>query len=150
LVTKLKNVNLVLKTADCIPILFADSKQGLIAAAHAGRQGVQANICQVVVRKMLELSAQLENIIVEMGPAICDMHYQVSEDIQTEFEEATAVQQLPGFIQLKKTIRIQLNTLGITNKNILNNNICTFENPNYFSYRFNRTKQRQFSYIVRI
>jgi hypothetical protein len=149
LVTKLKDINLIIKTADCVPILFADSTEGVIAAVHAGRKGVRTNICAEVIAKMLALGSKVENIIAEMGPAICGLHYQVSKQMQEEFQAATGVQQQPEYIDLKKTLRAQLLAAGLLENHIYNNNICTFESDYHFSYRFNQTKQRQYSYIIR-
>ena len=43
LVTSLKQVPLLIFTADCVPIVFYDKKQGVIALAHAGWRGTYGN-----------------------------------------------------------------------------------------------------------
>ncbi len=147
LVTKEKNIFLVVKTADCIPIFFFEPENKIIGVAHAGREGTRLNIVKSVIQKIVELGAQKDSILVEIGPAICRKHYKVSQEIFQQFVLETEIPQKKWKLDLKKIIFSQLIKEGIQKKNIINDKICTFEDKNYFSYRRDKTKQRQVSYI---
>ena len=49
LITNLKNTPLLIFTADCVPIVFYDKKQGVVALAHAGWRGTYGNIAGEMV-----------------------------------------------------------------------------------------------------
>lgn len=80
LVTKTPGVALGVLTADCVPVLLADSTAGVIAAAHAGWRGAKAGIVKAVVAKMCALGARPENITAGLGPAIAHRSYEVGPE----------------------------------------------------------------------
>ncbi len=53
----LPDVVLMVRAADCVPVLLADPGAGVIGAAHAGRGGLVAGVVPAVVRRMRELGA---------------------------------------------------------------------------------------------
>ncbi len=79
-VTDRPGVSLVVKTADCVPILLADSKAGVIAAVHAGWRGTVAGIAQNALSEMVKLGASLADIRVAIGPCIHDCCFEVQSD----------------------------------------------------------------------
>lgn len=85
-VTDRKGVSLVVKTADCVPILLADETAGVIAAVHAGWRGTVGGIAANAVSKMLELGATVKNIRVAIGACIHSCCFEV----QSDFVEAVA------------------------------------------------------------
>jgi len=147
LVIKEKNVFLVIKTADCIPILFFEPITGIIGVAHAGREGTRLNIVKSAIQKIVELGAKIDSILVEMGPAISQKHYEVTQKIFQQFVLEIGIPQKERKLDLKKVIISQLIKEGIPEKNIINHKICTFEDENYFSYRRDKTSRRQISFI---
>src|SRR4051794_13617989 len=52
LVSREPGVRVGVKTADCVPILLADSTAHTVAAVHAGWRGTAANIVSAAIRKM--------------------------------------------------------------------------------------------------
>ena len=92
LITKAKGLPLMVMVADCIPILFFDEIQGVIAAVHAGRNSTFLKIAQITANKMMnELGCSANNIKVIMGPSIHECCYEVSEElaqiVKTSFGE---------------------------------------------------------------
>lgn len=85
-VTDRPGVTLVVKTADCVPILLADARAGVIAAVHAGWRGTVAGIAPNAVSEMLRLGANLRSIRVAIGACIHDCCFEV----QGDFVEAVA------------------------------------------------------------
>ncbi|HLF59430.1 MAG TPA: peptidoglycan editing factor PgeF [Alphaproteobacteria bacterium] len=80
LVTKRPGIALGVLTADCVPVLLADRKAGIVAAAHAGWRGAKAGIIAAVVEKMCALGATRESIAAGLGPAIAQRSYEVGPE----------------------------------------------------------------------
>lgn len=82
IVTNEKNLPLLVKVADCIPILFYDKKQEVVAAVHAGRNSTFLKIVEVTIDIMVEnFNCEAKDIEVEFGASIQKCCYEVSEDI---------------------------------------------------------------------
>ena len=60
LVTATPRLALAVVTADCVPVLLADARAGVVAAVHAGRVGAQRGVVARAVEAMLSLGAQAE------------------------------------------------------------------------------------------
>lgn len=76
--------------ADCAPILFADPKAGVVAAAHAGWKGALTGIAEATLDQMLALGARRSNIIAVVGPCIGPASYEVGLEFQDRFTAADA------------------------------------------------------------
>jgi YfiH family protein len=79
-VTDRPGVALIVKTADCVPILLADNEAGVIAAVHAGWRGTVGAIAPIAANEMVKLGASLENIRIAIGPCIHDCCFEVQQD----------------------------------------------------------------------
>lgn len=88
LVTSLKGVVIGVNTADCVPIVLADEKAGVIAVAHAGWRGTAGRIAQAVVKEMCRQGACPEHIQVAMGPSICQDCFEVGDEVVDAFRQA--------------------------------------------------------------
>ncbi|MBP1584882.1 MAG: peptidoglycan editing factor PgeF [Lachnospiraceae bacterium] len=80
-VTKDSGVPLVIFTADCIPLLMADEKAGVVAAVHSGWRGTVQDIEKNAVSAMISLGASCENIKACIGPAIGRCCFEVGEEV---------------------------------------------------------------------
>jgi YfiH family protein len=78
LVTNLRDVALGVLTADCVPVLFADTQAGVIGAAHAGWKGALAGVTDATIEAMEALDAKRSRIIAAIGPCIAQASYEVS------------------------------------------------------------------------
>ena len=72
-------------TADCAPILLADSQAHVIGAAHAGWGGALAGVTVSVVSAMERLGAQRERITAAIGPCISLTSYEVGPEFKPRF-----------------------------------------------------------------
>ena len=72
-------------TADCLPVLFSDTKGGVVAAAHAGWRGLASGILQMTAQKMRESGAK--EIIAWLGPAIGPTQFEVGQDVFDAFSQ---------------------------------------------------------------
>ncbi len=137
---------LTILTADCVPVLVYDNKKKVIAAVHSGREGTKENIVGATIANLQEhFNSRPDDINILIGPAISGDNYPVSEEIFTDFVTKTEVEQVFPNIDLKKVVKHQAQTKGVIK--IEDISICTHDNPLYFSYRRDKTKQRQVSLI---
>lgn len=83
-------VALGVSSADCGPILFADSEAGVIGAAHAGWKGAFAGIVGATVTAMEKLGARRERIIAVLGPTISAAAYEVGPEFIERFKGENA------------------------------------------------------------
>ncbi|MFY9110057.1 polyphenol oxidase family protein, partial [Aliarcobacter butzleri] len=89
LITKTKNLPLMVMVADCIPILIFDEVKGVIAAIHAGRNSTFLKISEITAKKMIEdFSCKTENIKVIMGPSIQKCCYEVNDELKNIVEKS--------------------------------------------------------------
>ncbi len=91
LMTRQRGLLLGIQTADCVPVLIADTKTRAVAAFHAGWRGTLARIVERGVGTMrLEFGSQPKNLIAAIGPAIGACCYSVGEEVRHEFESQFA------------------------------------------------------------
>jgi len=148
LITNEKNIFLAIKTADCVPILMFDPIIKVIAVVHSGREGTRKNIVRETLKILMKnFKSNPENILVKLGPSICEKCYEVDQNTFVNFVNSTGIEQQFSFLNIKKVLLHQLKEAGISLKNIENIDICTFEDENYFSYRRDEMKGRQISLI---
>ena len=82
-------VALAVQTADCVPLLIADSRTGAVAAAHAGWRGLAQAVPRVTVEAMAgELGSRPADLVAAIGPSIGAEHYEVGTEVRMRFEGA--------------------------------------------------------------
>ena len=138
LVTSTPRLALAVVTADCVPVLMADARAGVIAAVHAGRVGAQRGVVTRAVEAMLGLGAQVGDISVLLGPAVSGRNYEVPAAMADEVEAAlpgsrtTTAAGTPG-LDLRSGIACQLRDLGVTSIDV--DPRCTVADQSLFSHR---------------
>ena len=85
MVTRLPGIALGILTADCVPLLFADTEAGVIGAAHSGWKGTLGGIGAKVVDAMIGLGANRARIQMAIGPAIAQKSYEVGPEFPAPF-----------------------------------------------------------------
>ncbi len=148
IITRSKNLPLMVMVADCIPILMFDDKKGIIAAIHAGRNSTFLEISKKTAEVFIEkFSSNPEDINVVFGASIQKCCYEVSEDLSKIVENSFGKEFVENnYIDLQGINKKQLNDLGI--KNIEISNICTkCGDKSYFSYRKDK-KTGRFAGII--
>ena len=150
LITKDKELPLMVMVADCIPILFFDEIEGVIAAVHAGRNSTFLKIAQITANKMMhELGCIANNIKVIMGPSIHSCCYEVSDElldiVKTSFGEKFCKGKN---IDLHGINIMLLEEVGI--RHIRISDICTkCSDEPFFSFRKN-PKTGRFAGIIKL
>lgn len=138
MVTATTGLALAVVTADCVPVLLADARAGVVGAVHAGRVGAQHGVVARTVEAMLELGAQVGDISALLGPAVSGPNYEVPEAMAAEVEAV-----LPGSrtktpagtagLDLRVGIAGQLRRMGVTS--VEADPRCTAADPALFSHR---------------
>lgn len=75
-------------SADCAPVLFADPRAGVVAAAHAGWQGALNGVVEAALVSMETLGADRSRIVAAVGPCIAQDSYEVGLEYLDRFEAA--------------------------------------------------------------
>jgi len=86
--TNVPGLALGILTADCAPVLLADSKARVIGAAHAGWKGALTGVIDSVLEKMESLGADRARISAAIGPCIGQSNYEVGPEFIARFAEA--------------------------------------------------------------
>ncbi|WP_300973464.1 peptidoglycan editing factor PgeF [Sphingomonas sp. LHG3406-1] len=85
LVTDRPGILLGILTADCAPLLFADSEAGVVGAAHAGWRGALGGVAEATIGAMEKLGAQRDRIAAAIGPTIARASYEVDHAFPDPF-----------------------------------------------------------------
>lgn len=150
-------------TADCAPVLFADTSRGIVAAAHAGWRGAVAGVTDAAIAAMERLGAERQHIRAVVGPCIGFAAYEVGQDFVAEVldrdpSSGAYFGPVPGSKQphfdLPRYLENRLLKMGLKSVSIIP--LCTYENESlFFSYRRSVHRNepdygRQISVIVAI
>ena len=145
--TRQTGVVCTMMVADCLPILFCDSKGTQVAAVHAGWRGLAgANGRGIMEAARSVFECDAENLLVWLGPCIGPSAFEVGDEVRAAFiaglpESASAFQSLgkvKWLADLPALASQRLKALGITQVYGNNSNPawCTVTNPSrFFSYR---------------
>lgn len=87
LATATPGIVIAIGTADCGPVLFADKKAGVVAAAHSGWKGAVGGVLESTISTMEELGADRRNISAILGPTISQSSYEVGAEFRNTFLE---------------------------------------------------------------
>ncbi len=149
-VTARPDVVLVVRAADCVPVLLADRAAGVVGAAHAGRPGVAAGVVTVTVERMRDLGAA--GISAWVGPHVCGRCYEVPREMRAEVAAvepttlATTSWGTPA-LDLGAGVRAQLERSGVEVHDVSR---CTRESPELFSYRRDGRRAGRLAGLIRV
>ena len=145
LVTNQTQFLLVVRTADCVPILLVDHKTGVIGAIHAGWRGAVGGIVAKTIETCVEqFGSNVAHMHMAIGPSIGPCCYeidaQVIEPLQTCYPDWLGVLQETkegkGMLDLKKLIWHQILASGIPEQQVERIEECTrCRDDLFFSYR---------------
>ena len=149
LVSDRADVVLMVRVADCVPVLLADPGAGVIGAAHAGRNGVSAGVVEACVQEMRALGA--ERVSAWVGPHVCGSCYEVPAQLQGEVvavEPATRSTTSWGTpaLDLGAGVTAQLERLGVEVHDVSR---CTLESPDLYSHRRDGARAGRFAGVIR-
>jgi copper oxidase (laccase) domain-containing protein len=137
-------------TADCPTIVTTDAEQKHIGIFHSGRMGTEKKIVSKAIKTINDLGIPADNILVGIFPGICGECYEVGP----EFEKIFPAGYADGKLNLLTEIIHQLDSARITGRSIFIAWYCSCHSTGnddhmFFSYRRNRSHQRNAVFIAR-
>lgn len=85
-ITRGSGMLLGIQTADCVPVLLADVRRGVIAAVHAGWRGTLARlVAKTIGRMRLDFGTDPKDVLAALGPAIGPCCYEVGPEVAQAF-----------------------------------------------------------------
>jgi YfiH family protein len=86
LATTRNDVALAVRTADCVPLLYADRRTGAVAAVHAGWRGTVAGAAPHMVDVLgSRFGSRPSDLVVAIGPCIGPEAYEVGAEVVEAF-----------------------------------------------------------------
>ncbi len=153
MITNVPELCLVTFYADCVPLFFLDPVKKVIALSHSGWRGTVGKIGQVTIERMQDMfGCDPRNMVVAIGPSICQDCYEVSRDVVEEFKASFAQEHWESLFYEKSDDKFQLNLWraneiilresGIKKENLTIANLCTRCNSELmFSHRASKGKR---------
>jgi YfiH family protein len=146
LVTATPGLVLCVLVADCVPVLRADPVAGVVAAVHAGREGVRHGVVPAALAAMTRLGARLGNVSALLGPAVCGADYEVPAAMRADVARmapAAAVRTRRGTpgLDLRAGLAGVLRDAGVPQ--VVHDPRCTVEDRRLFSHRRDGVTGRQ-------
>jgi polyphenol oxidase len=132
----------VVRTADCLPVLFAATDGSIVGAAHAGWRGLAAGVLEATVAALRARLAPGIALQAWLGPGISVRHFEVGDDVRRAFvaahpRAAEAFQAGNGdrwHCDLFAIARQRLTGLGITD--ISGGQYCSYaDETRFYSHR---------------
>ncbi len=138
LITAIKGVALVIRTADCVPLFLYDSEKSVLGAVHSGWKGASFNITSKCVKEMVFLyGSDPADIRAFILPSIGPESYEVNEDVACHFPENTISVHGKLHVDLWGSVENSLKREGVRAGNIFNPRICNrTDNEDFFSHRY--------------
>lgn len=156
LITPVKGTILVIRTADCLPIIIHDRRNGVVAAVHVGWRGLIAGVVGNTLSVMARhYGSQMDDLDFAFGPCISEMHFEVGAEVIAKFREVFGVRfsfkEKPGekpHLDITGTARMACEDFGFYHRNLSEVGLCTFERGDlFYSYRRAPGEGRQFNFI---
>jgi YfiH family protein len=153
IVTRTPGLAVGVSTADCGPLLFADSQAGVVGATHAGWRGALTGVVEATIAAMEMLGADRGRIAAALGPTIRQPNYEVGPEFVERFLAAdpinarffaSAEREGHAMFDLAGYIAERVQRAGIDDFEDLG--LCTYAEPErFFSYR-RMTRLREADY----
>lgn len=134
LFTGTRQLPVAVVAADCVPILVYDPFAGVVGAVHAGWRGTVDGIASEAVRQLTSsFSSRPRDLLVGLGPAICQSCYQVGPEVIERWRmnpcagEADTVREDSSgyYFDLRAANQVQLLDAGVLPENIEVSPLCT-------------------------
>jgi YfiH family protein len=148
-------VAVAVRTADCVPLLLADTATGAVAAVHAGWRGTLARVAMAAVEALhRSFAVNSRTLVVAIGPSIGACCYPVGPDVRNAFTAGGHAQSERWFVDdrldLVAANRDQLVMAGVPEAQIHACGLCTAMHLEVLtSYRAEKEKAGRLAAAIR-
>lgn len=151
LITDARDVALLVRTADCLPVALAGG--GVVAMVHAGWRGLAADILGATVKRVAtDFGIAAADLAAAIGVGIGPCHYQVGPEVVEglrRLDTAAAAWRHGDAVDLAAYARSRLVALGLEMERIAVLPGCTSCLPSFYSYRRDgQASGRQWSLVL--
>ena len=164
LITDDPELVVAIQTADCVPLLMADPKTSVVAAAHAGWRGLAARVPEVAVNALVQhFGTRPSDLVVAIGPSISAARYEVGEEVRKHFEGSGITSDcLHGWFPAVtredhwlfdswQSALDQLEAAGVPSQRVHSAGLCTSEHTELFcSYRRDGKRAGRMAAAIRV
>jgi hypothetical protein len=156
-VTDQTDIALMLRIADCVPMLAYDPDHHAFGLFHIGWRGAVKGLHQIGVEALIDAyDTDVKSLLVWLGPSALGCHF-TAEAIPDQIEDAS----WKPFITKKKShwqidipayLAASLHNFGIYKKNLTLSSDCTVESDRLFSHQRdqNKTTQGRFAVLAQL
>lgn len=148
LLTYTPDLAVLVRVADCVPVVLATSDRDAVGVVHAGRKGLLAGVVAKAATVLRERGKG--EVSAWIGPRICGQCYEL--DAATAREIGDAVPSAASLTRwgtpgadIAAGVSAQLNELDVQVHEIGG---CTLEDDRFFSHRRDATSRRQGALVV--
>lgn len=123
LVTRRPGLRLLIRTADCVPLILSDPA-GCLAVVHAGWRG----LVEGVVEAALARFEDPERVRALIGPTIGPCCFEVGDEVATRFPDPVVRRTARGArprVDLPREVRDRLEAVGVRSGAIDDCGVCT-------------------------
>lgn len=153
--TNQKGSALLIRTADCMPIMIYSRKHQSVLAIHAGWRGVAQ---QITAKSLIQLNWQ-DSIDIFVGPHILKNSFEVDLDVRDQLLESIYLidQEKSSYFSVNENNKFLVNLEAVLKKQLnpflfesqyYSLKKDTFKNLEFNSYRTDQTKERNLSFIA--
>lgn len=151
-------LTLLMRFADCVPILVYDPAHHACGIGHAGWIGTSKDTAGALVRAMQsEFGSKPSDLVSVIGPSICQKHYPVGLEVKEAFHDVLPEYERDLFtnkdgkmyLDLWKANQVELERTGV--RNIEVSGECTVcQNQDWFSHRKEKGKTGRFGALIQL
>jgi polyphenol oxidase len=162
MVTDQVDLPLVMRYADCTPLVVYDARRGVIGVGHAGWRGTVNGMAASVVQAMVDcFGCRPADLQAGIGPSIGPTRYQVGEEVvaaaQARFGGDLIAQQIiqrdpadgTAYFNLWQSNRLEFERIGLDPAQIQVAGLCTAAHTDeFFSHRAEKGRTGRFGMVV--
>lgn len=156
ILTNNPEVTLLMRFADCVPILLHDPIKNVIGLVHAGWQGTVKKVVSAAIREMGDyFGSNPSDLVAGIGPSIGPDHYLVGQDVAEQVEQSfnkdtqALLKNVKGHVHfdLWKANELLLRQEGVHSIEV--SGLCTAcDLDHWFSHRAEKGKTGRFGALI--
>ena len=153
LITNEKDTVLVVRTADCLPVFFYDTKNKIISLVHLGWKPAKAGILDKFLEKAQNLfSIDKDSTFVGIGPGLRKCCYEVGVEFLDYqcFRGFITQKNAKYFLDIVEFLKQNFIEKGLKEENFLDCGICSMCSRDVYSLRRDNTERRTVNFIIRV